>query len=46
MSVREGDASEVVAETVLKAASDANPNRRYPAALPTTVVLVVQTLVG
>ena len=30
-SVEEGDAPEVVAETVLKAASAALPNRRYPA---------------
>lgn len=30
-SVREGDAPEVVAETVLKAAKAAVPNRRYPA---------------
>jgi NAD(P)-dependent dehydrogenase (short-subunit alcohol dehydrogenase family) len=30
-SVEEGDAPEIVAETVLKAARAAQPNRRYPA---------------
>jgi hypothetical protein len=30
-SVKEGDAPEIVAETVLKAASAAVPGRRYPA---------------
>lgn len=44
-SVKEGDAPEIVAETVLKAATAAVPNRRYPAGKMARQVRMLRRLV-